>query len=78
MGIKWSDIKVLNSPMTNNLYIGKVGTDGRTALDKSEDRTEEIKAAIMAHMDRLCIIEKTDTIKINSDAGTLTWKRKSK
>jgi ribosomal protein L31E len=73
--IKWEDIKVLNSPLTNAIYLGKLDKKGMFAIDKSKDRADEIIAAVMEHLDRK--LNKGETkIVITCELGTLTWERK--
>lgn len=53
MGIKWSNVKVGVSPVTNEIYIGKVEkiSDEITFWkDKSDDKTDEIVKAVMVYM----------------------------
>lgn len=52
MAIKWENIKVGVSPITNSIYIGKTKKNGDNELwtDKSEDKTEEIIKCVMVHM----------------------------
>ena len=65
MGIKWDNIKVGVSPITNSIYIGKTKKNGDKELwtDKSEDRTEEIIKCVMVHM-----------LKIYDKEGKSTYK----
>lgn len=67
MGIKWENIHVCVSRLTNEIYIikGKEKTEnGRTYLlasDKSEDRTDEVLDVIVQYF--LNFIERGDPAK---------------
>jgi hypothetical protein len=76
MGIKWENIRVLHSPLTNNIYIGKLNKNGLTTSDKSDDRTNEIQSALAAHLDIWCERNNAEAVEIEFPAGTLIWKRK--
>ena len=57
MGIKWSDVKIGTSPITNNIYLGKVKPDKINPnlgiwTDKSGDKTKEVLVAVFEHMVR--------------------------
>lgn len=57
MGIKWNDIKLGVSPLSNNIYIGKVKRDTKGLLifsDKSGDMTKQCVKAVMEHMLQQC------------------------
>lgn len=75
MGIKWEGVKVLSSSMTGNIYLGKLDKANIFATDKSEDRTQEVISAVMAHMD-FDLKEGAKGTKTGSLAGTLYWIRK--
>ena len=52
MGIKWEDVKLGVSPLTQNIYIGKIkpmgGSDGLEVwTDKSEDKTNDVLIAVV-------------------------------
>ncbi|NLC39792.1 MAG: hypothetical protein GX763_02620 [Clostridiaceae bacterium] len=52
MGIKWKDVKLGVSPLTQNIYIGKIkpmgGSDGLEVwTDKSEDKTNDVLRAVV-------------------------------
>lgn len=78
MGIKWEDVRIFRSPITNELYLGK-GKESKIGFyittDKSKPVTEEIKVAIMSYMDEICKRENLETIGFECQAGTLSWTR---
>jgi hypothetical protein len=52
MGIKWENVKLGVSPLTQNIYIGKTkvmsGSDGLEVwTDKSEDKTNDVLRAVV-------------------------------
>ena len=62
MGIKWSDVKIGTSPITNNIYLGKVKPDKINPnlgiwTDKSGDKTKEVLVAVFEHMVRRMRVE---------------------
>lgn len=73
--MKWENIRVLHSPLTNNIYLGKLNNDGSSS-DKSDDRTNEIQSAMLAHLDEWCNRNNTNSVVISCAAGTLTWEKK--
>jgi hypothetical protein len=72
MGIKWADVKVLNSPLTGKIYVGKLDKSGRIATDRSEDMTQVIITAVMVHMDFNLKPGDKGTVS-TSEAGALYW-----
>ena len=73
MGIKWENIRILTSPITNKIYLGKLDKTGMFATDKSKDMAEEMTDAVAGHLHRS--LKEGDTgIVINYETGTLTWK----
>ena len=53
MGIKWDNVKLWVSPLTNSIYIGKTKmTSNNTEIwiDKSDDKTSEAILCVMEHM----------------------------
>jgi hypothetical protein len=72
MGIKWADVKVLNSPLTGKICIGKLDKSGMIATDRSEDMTQVIITAVMIHMD-FGLEKDAKGSKSESEAGTLYW-----
>lgn len=70
-GIDWSKVSVLRSAVTNRIYLGKPKADG-TAADKSDDRTDEVVAAVMGYMDD-AVNDGEVGMEIRCEAGTLTW-----
>ena len=74
MGIKWENIKILMSPLTNNIYLGKLDKTGMFARDKSEDRSKEITDTVAAHLNR-SLPKGKNKVVIEYNDGTLTWKR---
>jgi len=55
MGIKWSEVKVGTSMLTNQIYIGKLKRDKNNPklqywTDKSGDKTNEVVMAVFEHM----------------------------
>ena len=57
MGIKWNDVKIGTSHITNNIYLGKVKPDKTNPTlgiwtDKSGDKTKEVIVAVIEHMVR--------------------------
>ena len=55
MGIKWEDVKIGTSVLTNQIYLGKVKLDKEnpqigTWTDKSGDKTNEVLVAVFEHM----------------------------
>jgi hypothetical protein len=76
MGIKWENVKILNSPLNNRIYLGRLDKTGMRAIDKSSDRTEEVIAAVIAHLDEELNEGKTK-ISYSIPKGMLTWERNS-
>jgi len=81
MGIKWDDVRILNSPITNQIYLGKGKADKKypgvwIATDKSKDRTDEMLSATMGYMDRWANDNKCKGMEISNVMGTLTWRKK--
>jgi len=79
MGIKWEDVRILNSPITNEIYLGKGRADKTRpgvwiAADKSKDITDELLSAAMGYMDRWANDHKCRGMEIANTMGTLTWK----
>lgn len=57
MGIKWNDVKLGCSILSNIIYIGKVKRDKdgmQLWTDKSGDKTDECVKAVMEHMMTTC------------------------
>ena len=55
MGIKWEDVKIGTSVVTNNIYLGKVKPEKSNPnlavwTDKSGDKTKEVLVAVFEHM----------------------------
>ena len=57
MGIKWEDVKIGTSVLTNQiyLYLGKVNLDKKNPqlgkwTDRSGDKTDEVLVAVFEHM----------------------------
>ena len=75
--IKWENIKVLNSALTNKIYLGKVDKTGLKTTDKSGERTDEIINAVMQYLDNE-LRGNEKKIIITCQAGQLTWERKVK
>lgn len=77
MGIKWEDVRILNSPLTNNIVLGKGKTDGGLfiATDRSKDKTDEILSAVMCYMDQWATDNKCKGMQITYSKGLLTWKK---
>lgn len=57
MGIKWQDVKVGSSVLTNNIYIGKVKKDKsgfEIWTDRSGDMTDQFIGAVKEHLKNRC------------------------
>lgn len=70
MGIKWHDVKIGSSILTNNIYIGKVRRDKsgmQIFTDKSGDKTKECVKAVMEHMLGLCEKDNLQSITFTID-----------
>lgn len=55
MGIKWKDVKIGTSVLTNEICLGKVKLDKENPklgiwTDKSGDKTNEVLVAVFEHM----------------------------
>jgi len=55
MGIKWNDVKIGTSAITNQIYLGKIKLDKKNPklgiwTDKSGDKTKEVLVAVFEHM----------------------------
>ena len=55
MGIKWEDVKIGTSVITNQIYLGKVKHNKENPrigiwTDKSGDKTNEVLVAVFDHM----------------------------
>ena len=55
MGIKWEDVKIGTSALTNQIYLGKIKLDKKYPkqfiwTDKSGDKTNEVLVAVFEHM----------------------------
>lgn len=67
--IKWNDVHVGVSPITNEIYIGKSkpveGARPGTSMwiDKSEAKTEEVVKAVMDHMLGQCRDQKVEQLE---------------
>lgn len=83
LGIKWEDVRILNSPITNQIYLGKtkqikgIKVGGCIATDKSLDRTDEILASVMCYMDQWCHEHQAKGMEIKNQMGTLTWRKEN-
>ena len=80
MGIKWEDVRILNSPISNKIYLGKGKRDTRNpgliiSTDKSQDRTDEILAVVMVYMDTWSSENKSKGMEIKNVMGSLTWRK---
>lgn len=72
MGIKWQDVKVGSSVLTNNIYIGKVKKEKsgfEIWTDRSGDMTNQFIGAVKEHLKLRC--EREEEYK---DGITLTFK----
>ena len=80
MGIKWSDIKIGISPLTNKLYIGKTRRDKdgyELWTDKSPDMTDSMIRFVKEHLKERCREEEfKDGIYLNFKDGTLSFEPK--
>jgi len=77
MGIKWENVKVFVSPLSNNIYLGKIDKTGVFATDRSEDKSREVIGSTIIHLDN--DIKKGESkIVIEYATGTLTWERKDR
>lgn len=74
MAIKWDNISVVTSPLSNNIYLARLDKNGVHAVDKSEDRTSEVISTVMAHMDAE-VKDGNVGIAHVSKAGSLEWIR---
>ena len=55
MGIKWEDVKIGTSVLTNQICLGKIKFDKENSkigiwTDKSGDKTNEVLVAVFDHM----------------------------
>lgn len=81
MGIKWDDIKVGSSLLTNRIYIGKAKKDKHGLeiwMDKSGDMTDKFIIAVKQHLQQRCQDEEEfkDGIRLNFKDGTLSFEPK--
>lgn len=81
MGIKWDDIKVGSSLLTNRIYIGKAKKDKHGLeiwIDKSGDMTDQFIRAVKQHLQQRCQDEEEfkDGIHLNFKDGTLSFEPK--
>lgn len=70
MAIKWDDVKIGCSLLTNTIYLGKVKKDKdgfELWTDKSGDKTQDCVKAVMEHMLGLCEERKSDTATFTID-----------
>jgi hypothetical protein len=74
LGIKWDNIKILISPITNKIFLGKLDKTGMFATDKSKDRTDEMIDAVAGYLNKSTKGDDTG-IAIRYESGTLTWKK---
>jgi len=71
--IKWEDIKIRVSGLTNNIYMGKVNK-AETFTDKSGDITKECVLAVFQHMQGEAEVKKVSEISFNLPRiGKLTF-----
>jgi hypothetical protein len=81
MGIKWADVRILNSPLTNQIVLGKViypkdmVRGGCIATDKSKDKTDEILSCVMKYMDTWADDNNCKGMEIKNERGSLTWRK---
>lgn len=76
MGIKWSNVKVLLDPLSNEVYLGKYDPLKMTTSDRSNDVSKQVKAILMKHMDRLCNDNNWTACEFESKAGYLRFFKK--
>jgi len=76
MGIRWSNIKVLLSPISNEIFLGKYNSSRMMATDRSEDISEQVKAIMMLHMENICKDNNWEACEFESEAGYLRFFRK--
>ena len=70
MAIKWDDVKIGNSILTNTIYIGKTKVDKHGVqcwTDRSGDKTEECVKAVMDYMLGLCKEDNLQEISFTID-----------
>ena len=78
MGIKWSNVRVLLDPLSNEIYLGKYDSSKMMTLDRSENVSEQVKAILMMHMERLCNDNNWTACEFESEAGYLRFFKKGK
>ena len=76
MGIKWSNVKVLLDPLSNEIYLGKYDPLKMTTSDRSNGVSEQVKAILMKHMERLCNDNNWTACEFESDVGYLRFFKK--
>lgn len=78
MAVDWTNVKILRSPLTNIIYLGKlrVKKNGVTvAYDKSTDRTDEVLVTVAAYFDEEAMRAKRNRIELKCEAGKLIWEK---
>jgi len=76
MAIKWSNIRVLLSPLSNEIFLGKYDSAKMMTTDRSEDVSEQVKAIIMMHMDNICAENNWVGCEFESEVGYLRYTKK--
>lgn len=70
MAIKWEDVKIGCSMLTDTIYIGKVKKSNSGNViwtDRSGDKTDECVKAVMEHMLGLCREDGSKSITFTID-----------
>ena len=68
MSIKWEDVKVRTTMLTNSIVLGKTKKDKNGFeyfVDKSKDKTDEILLAVCEHL--------LNELKDGKDTGGYRW-----
>lgn len=50
MAIKWGNVKIGTTLITNEIVFGKLNKKGDLWIEKSEDKTNEVIKAVIEHM----------------------------
>ena len=62
----------------NEIYLGKYNSVKMMTTDRSEDVSEQVKAILMMHMERLCNDNNWTACEFESEAGYLRFFKKGK
>ena len=63
---------ISQSPLTNNIYVGRLNKKGNEYLEK-QDMTMGVIMSVIAHIKQNIEDEDANTINISSDGGTVKY-----